>query len=185
MAERTDRGKLDLFVEQVNTLERCRALRAGTVSTSMVVGAANQPFVSYEQGDLDDLRSALTVFRAFVAPKEDCYFETISSIVDRLAPDDPTRQANAALLKGWSGVMKGSFQLNRRSVTCREAFKLVAYGGHLHHDVRKIQNLESLGVLRPAVEWLATRALVSGLQILQAQRSMIGEVLAGRSMPLV
>lgn len=156
---RTDREKLDLFLERVGELSRIEAIKTGisynaTVNISWI-GAMSSVQHKLEETPDKDLRSILGELRKFVAETSDIYLNRVNNIVyQHVQPADPrAAEYKAALVqmnRHWKDCLANgitALTINGIRVSPAHAWDAWINGHYLHDDMDYRAELKNLGGL--------------------------------------
>ncbi len=146
--ERTDREKLELFVNRIDELRETRLAKSGFKIGRKIHGELGQP-VEYtlEQPDEADLKKYLMTFRHFIAQEEDIFLFRIFGICHRKLIVNEVKQDLIQKREWLKQIEQHNWmplEMNGHKVTPLQVTDMYLNGKYFHNDLGHQQFLDSL-----------------------------------------
>ncbi len=146
--QRTDREKLELFVNRVNELRNTRLAKIGFNIEYKLQGQQGQLVESeLKQPAEADLKDYLMTFRHFISEREDVFLNHIFSICRRQLPSGGIKQNLAQACQFFEQVKlhsAASFRMNENEYTPLQVTNIYLNGKYFHNDLAYQQLLNNL-----------------------------------------
>ncbi len=147
--ERTDREKLELFVNKVNELQNTRLVKKGFNIEHRMHGKQGQPLeFELKQPEEADLKDFLMTFRHFISDSEDVFLSRIFNICHRRLTSDEMKQNLAQARQAFEKVKLHnngvSFIINGNQLTSLQVTDVFLNGRYFHNDLEYQQQLDSM-----------------------------------------